>query len=190
MNQLLADAVAVPTLAELSTMTAVTSGAVSSSYNSMLMILGGAVVMIVAGILVLPRVFDRVLNLGPILGIVALIGAAVALPYSVYLAVTPTNPSTSADLEQSVSNIKFDVQDQILVVSWETSTPALGSVRYGVAPEQLDQVVFTEDPLKRKLIHQALVPDLESGKKYYFEIVVGKNQYRQGGKPLEFEMAK
>lgn len=190
MNNLLADAVAFETIDELSKMSAVSTDPTVSSYNTMLIVLGGAVVLIVTGILILPKLFDRVLNLGPILGIIALIGAAVALPYSVYLAVNPTNPSTSADIEQSVSNIKFEYNNKILTVSWDTSIPALGSIKYGKDPENLDQVSFTEEPLKRKMSHVALVSDLETGTKYYFEIVVGKNKYRQGGKPLEYFVPK
>lgn len=190
MYYLLSSAVTVDTLDEMNRVSAISGGTDLNSQNTILLVMVGAIVLIIAGILILPKFFDKVLNLGPILGIVALVGAAIALPYSVYLAVNPTSSSTSADLGQTVSNIKFEASNNILAISWETSIPSLGSIKYGTNPDNLDQVAFTEDPIKKKLSHQAIISDLDPNAKYYFEIVVGKNRYRQAGKPLEFVMPK
>ncbi len=146
------------------------------------------IIILASAILLLPRFFDRMLNIGPIMGIVALVGAAATFPYAVNLALTPTRTSTSAAADINVENIQFipSTTAGMLTIQWTTSKAALSAVRYGEAPDDLGRAAFTQDPAAKKVNHETVIIGLESGKRYYFEIVVGERRFNKDGAPLEY----
>ncbi len=134
-----------------------------------------------------PRYLNRMLNLGPVLGVLAFIGAAVALPYALKVAVTPTNTTTNASIESEPKDIEVKMleSDQV-VVRWKTPVPAIGAVRYGLKESSLDLVAFTNDPLDKTLNHEAVISNARSGQTLYIEIISGSARYGENGKPIMF----
>lgn len=144
-------------------------------------------VLLITAILLLPKFFDRMLNIGPIMGLVVLIAAAAAFPYAVKLALTPTRTSTSASTDIEVRDIQFVPNAEgDLTIKWSTNKAALSAIRYGKNVNQLDKAAFPNDPGTKKIDHEAVIIGLTSGEKYYFEVVVGDRRFNQQGKPIEY----
>lgn len=184
-------------LADATTVTGLTAVANNSSFmtssNPSWIGIGMAaavlLIIVISAVILLPRFFDRMLNIGPIMGLVALVGAAVTFPYAVNLALTPTRTSTSASADINVENIQFvPTTSGTLTIQWTTTKAALSAVRYGEDIKELDRAAFTQDPATKKTNHETVVVGLESGKRYYFEIVVGERRFNKDGVPMEYLM--
>ncbi len=185
-NSLLADATTITGLSDTGQSGLDTVG---TSWVGLAMALIICLVLLVAAILLIPRFFDKMLNIGPIMGIVALVGAGIAFPYAVNLALTPTRTSTSASADINVGDIEFlPTTNGMLTIRWTTNKAALSAVRYGIKETVLDKAAFPEDPGTKKTNHEAVIVGLESGKKYYFEIIIGEKRFNKDGKPLEYLM--
>jgi len=111
---------------------------------------------------------------------------ATTIPFSVNLAIRPTELSSLAGPTSTPKNVIVSVvSDTTLSVTWETDNPGLGAVRLretpGVSP--LTRII-TESGSGSVYRHYLEIPNLKSNTTYYLDILSDAIWYDNNGQPL------
>lgn len=138
-------------------------------------------------ILIVPKLIKGSFGFTSLLGILFFLGGAIALPYSLQLFLQPTRTSTFAEADLAPQQVRWEALSESQVrITWTTAEPALGALKYGVSPINLDQPAFELDPLEKKEQHEIIVSNLEHNTTYYYEIISGGQRFNDAGEPLMF----
>jgi len=150
-------------------------------------IIWGVVIALIMAILILPRYLNKMLNIGPVLGVLAFIAMALALPYAIKVTLSPTNtPSrASSDIQPSNINVELTGPEEV-VITWQTNVPVLGAIRYGTTADNLEMAAFALDPLEKKINHETPIANLQPNTTYYYHIISGDQKFGDNGQPLQF----
>lgn len=110
---------------------------------------------------------------------------ALAIPIAAVAALTATlaGGSTGARTAAVPAGVVIsNVRDQVFTVSWTSPSPAVGSVRYGPAPNQLSGVARdTRGDAHMDDTHYVVVRDLDPETTYYFDVETGGSVDNNGG---------
>lgn len=117
--------------------------------------------------------------------VVALLLASTPLTLRTALQVNTLESKAAPDEVPRNVEIIQTSEDTILV-SWETQTQKLGTLRVGEAPLAMDKsrIIIGNNGSKTSL-HKIAVGGLFKGKEYEIEILSGKNWYDNSGEPLK-----
>lgn len=93
----------------------------------------------------------------------------------------PGNQSPSA---AEPNNVHIEVSSAGFSVTWETETPIIGWIEYGVAPAGLFSTAFDiQGTVHKGVQHRVLISDLDPGTTYYFVIGSGNWVFDDDSQP-------
>jgi hypothetical protein len=95
---------------------------------------------------------------------------------------------TTSASELAPSNVDIQTkEDGTAVITWETGQDSLAVLEYGLSPEALNEVAFSE---LETTFHNINLNALEPNTTYYFQIRSGDTVYDNGGSLWEFQSSE
>jgi hypothetical protein len=137
-------------------------------------------------LVILPRLVDNTLGIGPGLAIFVLGVMISSLP----LVINALGLQVPLDIKAGPSKTPrqlhiTQLQSTSFTLSWQTEEAVLSALRFGSSKDLLDQAAFNQDPLKKTTQHLVAATDLRPGTTYYIEVISGGQRYNYQGQPIE-----
>lgn len=132
-----------------------------------------------------PKIASRALGLNSFLVLSTAAVLGVLLPFTLYALSTSTTILLKAAPGSIPENVEIlDVAAESFSVSWQTKDRAVGLIRYGTNPKDLEFFAIDIKGAAPTSDHLVKVENLEPNNNYYFEIVSGNLRFNDSEKPL------